>query len=174
MKKSFLGVLALGLLAGPGLASAGLIGDTTGIQVVGQNGAVVTGDSGVVSRVVGAGEEGNLFGSQFYDFGDFSFSIRSNSNFCGWYTCNGADVITMTLSSLDFGAPLSSVAFETNLTGVSYLFGSDFVRFSWNNQGINTGYWLSARFTAVPEPGSLALMGLALAALAFTRKRSPR
>ena len=49
-------------------AMAGLIGDTVGARYVG------AGDTGVINSVVGAGEEGNFFGNQFFDFGDSTSS----------------------------------------------------------------------------------------------------
>jgi opacity protein-like surface antigen len=157
---------ALIALAGASSAQAGLMGDQVGIRYLGQN------DTGVQSVLVGAGEEGNFFGNQFFDFGDFSFSIRSIGNYCGIWTCSAVPV-SLLLTDLDFGQPLTGVVFSTSLTGVNVSYGSDFVTFSWTEQSLSPETYLSARFDVgqAPEPASLALMGLGLAGLAATRRR---
>jgi hypothetical protein len=164
-----LALLTLGAISTT--AQAGLIGDTVTIRYLGNN------DTGAVSEVVGAGEEGNFFGNQFYDFGDSSFSIRSEGNYCGVFACSGQP-ISLLLGSLDFGAPLTNVAFATNLAGVSVSWGANFATFSWSEQSLTPGTYLTATFstTSVPEPGTLALFGLALGAFGFglRRKQAPR
>lgn len=166
---ALLALLALGAITST--AQAGLIGDTVTIRYLGQN------DTGAVSEVVGAGEEGNFFGNQFYDFGDSSFSIRSSSNYCGVFACSG-QAISLLLGSLDFGAPLTNVTFSTNLSGVSVIWGANFATFNWLEQDLTPGTYLSATFstTSVPEPGTLALFGLVLGALGFglRKKQAPR
>ncbi len=163
--KSFMGALAL-LFGFMGTASAGLIGDTVGIQYVG------TGSTGVNTHVVGAGEEGNFFSNQYYDFDDASFTIRSVSNFCGIFSCSSSDQVTLALSSLDFGAALQNVILSTNLTGVVVDFGADYVNFTWNEQSLIAGTYLTAQFdtSSVPEPSAIVLLSFGLLGLSFAGK----
>ncbi|HRH86277.1 MAG TPA: hypothetical protein PLO41_05470 [Rubrivivax sp.] len=161
LHKTVLTLAAVAACAFTGTASAGLTGDTVGARYLGSAGE----DSGVQYSVVGAGEEGNFFTNQFYDFSDTGFAIRSISNFCGIFSCSGT-TISLILSSLDMGSPITDVDFSTNLSGVTRVFTSDSATFTWDEQALTTGTYLTARFVtgaAVPEPLSLALVSVALA-----------
>ena len=164
--KATLGLAGI-LLAGT--ANAGLIGDSVKIELT-------DGDRnyGQHTHTVGAGEEGNYFSNQFYDFGDLSFDSRSNSTFCGM-SCRG-EIITLALTDLDFGATLTNVLLTTNLTGVSVSFGSNFVSFSWLDQALTPTTYLSADFVtngvSVPEPASLGLFAMGLLGFGLSRLRA--
>jgi hypothetical protein len=128
--------------------------------------------------LVGAGEDGNFFGNQFFDLdsgpGGDVFTIRSSGNFCGIWSCSGP--ISLTLSDLDFGVPLTSVGFLTNLVGatVSSLTATS-VTFSWSEVDLSVGEYLSVQFNSspapVPVPATLPLMLLALGGLGMAARR---
>ncbi|CAN0454285.1 unnamed protein product, partial [Ectocarpus fasciculatus] len=111
-------------------AAATLIGDTVTIEL-GKNG----GSFGIQNVVVGAGEEGQYFGNQFYDFGSNTFSIRSDGAFTS-YSGGPGGAIILALSSLDLGTPITGVNFTTSLTGVSTAFTSDSVSFFFTDQAL--------------------------------------
>ena len=127
---------------------------------------------------VQAGPEGAIFNNtQAIDFGATSFGISSSGSFTqfGFNPAPADRVVTLRLSSLDFGTPLTGVNYSTTLTGpVNLTFGSDFAQFSFFDQAIPNNTYLSAQFltAAVPEPETYALMLAGLTAIgAIVRRR---
>ena len=165
--KSSLAAAAFLVLALP--AHAGLTGDTVGTEYFGSSQT-----TGVVMSVVGPGEEGNFFGNQFFDYGDSSFAIRSTGGFSGIFSSDGED-ITLQLTSLNLGAPITSVGFSTNLSGVTETHTADSVTFTWMEQSLSADTYLTAEFNGetppVPEPETYVLMLAGLAAMGAVARR---
>lgn len=169
-------IMLCGVLAA-GQVQAGLIGDTVSV-------AFVSGDASateVVDAIVGDGEDGNLFGNQLFDFGEASFALRSDSDYCGIWSCTLTDTVSLVLGGLDLGASIVNVEFESLLSGVTVAFTADSATFTWHEQTLPEATYLSVRFltgptvsgATVPEPASFALSGTALALLAWRRRRAP-
>jgi hypothetical protein len=168
IKNAAFALLAFSALGATAPASAAtLIGDTvtTQLRISGSN-------LGTVTAVVGAGEEGNFFGNQFFNYGANTFAIRSTSAFSSF---NGGGAVQLILSSLDFGTPITGVTFSTLLTGVTSSFTANSVTFSFADQPLFATTYLSATIQSavapVPEPATWAMMILGMGAVGFAMRR---
>ena len=177
MKKFMLAVLAMAGAAGS-VQAAGLEGDqvTVALTITGFPAFLCANCTS--SFTVGAGPEGAIYnGTQVVDFSAFAFTITSNGSFSqfGFNPAPADRPVTLRLTSLNAGAPITNVTFTTTLTGpVTRTFGADFAEFVFFDQPVAAGQtYLSAQFiTAVPETGTMALMLAGLGAIGVSARRN--
>jgi hypothetical protein len=157
--------------------AATLLGNTVSINLT-ANGF----DRGTQSILVGAGNDGNYFGNQFFDFnggvnGDL-FVISSTNNFA---SLSGGGTNTWTLSNLNFGTPLTGFTILQSLDAVTIdSLTATSVTFHYADHSIPAGVYLEGQFitqvAAVPEPSTWAMMILGFAGIgfmAYRRKSKP-
>lgn len=160
-------------------AHASLLGDTVDVTLLPFLTFISDSGTGSTQSVtVTADEEGSFFGSQFFDLGDSTFSIRSSSEFSGGMFGNLGGQAAIVLTSLDLGAPITDVQFTSLLTGLQVHFSATEVTFSWrDNQPIPFNTYISAQFITsapVPVPTPALLLASAIGTLGLSRRLSER
>lgn len=177
MKFALLAASAALALMGPvtSASAAGLEGDqvTVALSITGFPAFLCANCTS--SFTVGAGPEGAIYNNtQSVDFGAYTFSITSTGSFSqfGFNPAPADRPVTLRLSSLDFGAPLTGVTVSSSLSGpVTTTFGDDFVQFVFFDQAVTAGQtYISAQFTTtpVPEPQTYALLLAGLVGVGLT------
>ncbi len=178
MKRLIPGILLAGFLFGPASAAT-LLGDTVTINVTATNPLVTH------SRVVGAGNDGDYFGSIFFDFnggvnGDL-FTVSSFGAFGGIGSSDPTHTVIWTLTGLDFGTPLIGfdILQSPNPVTIDSLTATS-VTFEYNENSFGPGTFFQGQFitevAAVPEPSTWAMMILGFAGvsfMAYRRKSKP-
>jgi hypothetical protein len=130
------------------------------------------GTAGTQTVRVGPGDDAIYYGVLFLDFnagvdGDI-FTLRSTSPYDGISSGDPNDTVTWTLTSLDFGAPLTGLTILRDIGPVTIdSLTATSVTFTYHEAHFPADVFFQAQFvtgvSAVPEPSTWAMMMLGFA-----------
>jgi hypothetical protein len=159
--------------------AATLMGDDVTVNLSTSSG----GTAGTQTVGVGPGEDAIYYGVLFLDFnaganGDI-FTLRSTSPYDGISSGDPNDTVTWTLTSLDFGVPLTGFTILQDIGPVTIdSLTATSVTFTYHEAHFPADVFFQAQFvtgvSAVPEPSTWAMMILGFAGVGFMayRRRS--
>lgn len=118
----------------------------------------------------GTADQQQYSSSFLLDVNDFNFQV-DYIGFGGWQ-----DGIVLRLSDLDFdgGGLLSGLVIDTNVSGLTWSFGEDYVDLNIGGTKQNSGLYISGTFQVsnVPEPSGISLLLAAAAMFSLLKRRT--
>ena len=182
MRLRFVAITGLGLLAGPVTANAGLIGQEFSAGYYYSDASTLYAGASFSPQTFTVGAEVETTGSVEgvttlpVDFADNTLDVVLNTTIepgkaiWGAAAFNGI-IFTASLPHGITGATVDSATTLPGFDGSRVTFDATRILLNWQGLGYLSGDRVSIKFTFVPEPSTLALLGLGLAGLGLSRRR---